>query len=112
MLYNIDDVSKLKRSKIRGLYSEYVNPGLASMMGLLDFDKNFVRAEGCYVWDDEDKKYIDFLGAYGALNLGHNPPEVFEALAKVKQRPNLLQASLSTFAAVLAHNLAQIALKG
>lgn len=112
MLYNIDDVSKLKRSKIRGLYSEYVNPGLASMMGLLDFDKNFVRAEGCYVWDDEDKKYIDFLGAYGALNLGHNPPEVFEALAKVKQRPNLLQASLSTFAAVLAHNLAQISPKG
>jgi putrescine aminotransferase len=112
MLYNIDDVSELKRSKIRGLYSEYVNPGLASMMGLLDFDKNFVRAEGCYVWDEEDKKYIDFLGAYGALNLGHNPPEVFEALEKVKQRPNLLQASLSTFAAVLAHNLAQIATKG
>jgi putrescine aminotransferase len=112
MLYNIDDVIDLKRSKIRGLYSEYVNPGLASMMSLLNFDKNFIKAQGCYVWDEEDNKYIDFLGAYGALNLGHNPHEVFQAIEKVKHRPNLLQASLSTFAAVLAHNLVQIAPKG
>lgn len=112
MLYKVDNVMELNRSEIRGLYSEYVNPGLASMMGLLNFDKNFVKAEGCYVWDEEGRKYIDFLGAYGALNLGHNPPEVFKALEKVSKRPNLLQASLSTFAAALAHNLAQIAPKG
>ncbi len=108
MLYKLEDVDKLSRSDIRKLYSEYVNPGLASMMGLLNFDKYFVKAEGCHVWDSDGKKYVDFLGAYGALNLGHNPPEILEALEKVKERPNLLQASLSTYAAVLGHNLARI----
>ena len=49
------------------------------------------------------------MGGYGALNLGHNPPEVLEALEKVKNLPNILQASLGVTAAVLAHNLAQIA---
>jgi len=112
LLYTIDDVEKLSRNEIRKLYSDYVNSGLASMLGLLNFDKNFVKAEGCYVWDSDGKKYIDYLGAYGALALGHNPPEIQEALSKVKHKPNLLQASLSTYAAVLGHNLAQIAPKG
>jgi putrescine aminotransferase len=112
MLYQINDVEKLSRSEIRKLYSEYVNPGLASMLSLLNFDKNFVRAEGCYVWDSDGNKYIDFLGAYGALNLGHNPPEIREALSKVSSRPNLLQASLSTYAAVLGHNLSEVAPSG
>lgn len=108
MLYRIEDVEKLSRNEIRKLYSNYVNPGLASMLGLLNFDKNFTRAEGCYVWDSDGNKYIDFLGAYGALNLGHNPPEVREAMSQVGSKPNLLQASLSTYAAVLGHNLAEI----
>lgn len=112
MLYKIEDVEKLSRNDIRKLYSEYVNPGLASMLSLINFDKNFVKAEGCYVYDSDGNKYIDFLGAYGALNLGHNPAEIYEALEKVKERPNLLQASLSTFAAVLGHNLAQVVPKG
>ncbi|MCR4430043.1 MAG: aspartate aminotransferase family protein [Tepidanaerobacteraceae bacterium] len=112
MIYQLDDVEKLSRSEIRKLYSEYVNPGLAYMLSLLNFDKNFVKAEGCYVWDSEGKKYIDFLGAYGALNLGHNPPEIIDALSRVSKRPNLLQASLSTYAAVLGHNLSQVAPSG
>ncbi|MDI3480885.1 MAG: putrescine aminotransferase [Tepidanaerobacteraceae bacterium] len=112
MLYHIDDVERLSRNEVRKLYSEYVNPGLASMLSLLNFDKNFVKAEGCYVWDSDGKKYIDFLGAYGALNLGHNPPEVLDAISRVSSRPNLLQASLSTYAAVLGHNLSQVAPAG
>jgi len=112
LLYRIEDVDKLSRTEIRKLYAEYVNSGLANMLGLLNFDKNYVKAEGCYVWDSDGKKYIDYLGAYGALALGHNPPEVLEALSKVNHKPNLLQASLSTYAAILGHNLAQVAPKG
>jgi putrescine aminotransferase len=44
------------------------------MLGLLDFDKQFVKAEGVCVWDSKGNKYLDFLGAYGALNTGHNIP--------------------------------------
>jgi putrescine aminotransferase len=108
-LFTIDDVENLSRADIKKIYSEHVNPGLASMMGLLNFDRVYVKAEGCYVWDAEGQKYLDFLGAYGALNLGHNPPEVLEAIKKVSQKPNLLQATINPYAAALAHNLSKVA---
>ncbi len=37
------------------------------------------RAEGCWVWDVEGKKYLDFLAAYSAVNQGHCHPEILNA---------------------------------
>lgn len=107
-LFSIDDVLGFSQHDVRGLVKDYMNPGLAQMMGLLNFDKRFVKAAGMQVWDDEGHAYLDFLGAYGALNLGHNPPVVLDALTKVQEMPNLLQASLNGMTAALAHNLAQV----
>jgi len=106
--FSVDEALNLSRGKVRENYREFINPGLAQMLSLLDFDKRFVRAEGVKVWDDQGEEYLDFLGAYGALNLGHNPREVWEALEKAKRAPNLIQASLNPAAAALAHNLAQV----
>lgn len=108
-MYTLDEALQLERAAINKLYREHVNPGLATVLGLLDFDKRFVRAQGAYLWDAEGNRYLDFLGAYGALNLGHNPPPVLAALEKVKERPNLVQASLNPLAAALAHNLSAVA---
>ncbi|MFZ5753813.1 MAG: aspartate aminotransferase family protein [Bacillota bacterium] len=104
----LDGALAMDKREVRETYRRYVNPGLVDVMGFLDFDKQFVRAEGVTVWDKEGKAYLDFLGGYGALNLGHNPPEVQEAVKAVMSRPNLLQASLNPLAAALAHNLAQV----
>ena len=38
------------------------------------------RGEGCYVWDVEGKRYMDFLAAYSAVNQGHNHPRIVAAL--------------------------------
>ena len=38
------------------------------------------RAEGCWVWDTEGKKYLDFLAAYSAVNQGHCHPKILAAL--------------------------------
>jgi putrescine aminotransferase len=94
--------------QIQELHKEYLNPGLVTTMGLINFDKVYKNAHGSIIEDIEGKEYIDFLGGYGALNLGHNPPGVLEAVAKVKHLPNILQASLGVMPAVLAKNLAQI----
>lgn len=37
------------------------------------------RGEGCWVWDVEGKKYLDFLAAYSAVNQGHCHPEIVNA---------------------------------
>lgn len=42
--------------------------------------KFLTRAQGPYVWDESGKKYIDFVGALGAIILGHNHPKVTEGV--------------------------------
>lgn len=105
---SLDSAVKQDREQVAENHKSYLNASLATMLGLLDFDKQFVKAEGVCVWDSKGNKYLDFLGAYGALNTGHNHPRILEALNRVKEMPNLLQASLGTMAGALAKNLALI----
>ena len=44
--------------------------------------RTFVRGEGSYVWDDEGKRYLDFLCALATIGLGHSHPVVADAVAK------------------------------
>ena len=37
------------------------------------------RAEGCWVYDVEGKKYLDCLAAYSAVNQGHCHPAIMKA---------------------------------
>lgn len=38
------------------------------------------KAEGCWVYDPEGKKYLDCLSAYSSQNTGHRHPEIIKAL--------------------------------
>ncbi|KAA2213547.1 4-aminobutyrate--2-oxoglutarate transaminase [Teichococcus oryzae] len=38
------------------------------------------RAQGAEVWDIEGRRYLDFVGGIGVLNLGHNHPRVVAAV--------------------------------
>lgn len=107
-LLSVDDALRFTRKELKETYKNFVNPSWAALYALLDMDVNFVKAEGCRVWDEDGNEYLDFIGGFGSLNLGHNHPAVLEALHKVESAPVMLQASLAKFAAVLAHNLAQI----
>ncbi len=40
------------------------------------------RAEGAYFWDANDKRYIDYIGSWGPMILGHGHPAVVEAVQK------------------------------
>ncbi|MFQ5787391.1 MAG: aminotransferase class III-fold pyridoxal phosphate-dependent enzyme, partial [Thermodesulfobacteriota bacterium] len=40
------------------------------------------RGEGCYVWDVDNNKYIDYTGALGAIILGYNNAEVNRAITE------------------------------
>ena len=34
------------------------------------------RAQGAYLWDANDQRYIDYIGSWGPMILGHGHPEV------------------------------------
>ncbi|MFC7396511.1 4-aminobutyrate--2-oxoglutarate transaminase [Chelatococcus sp. GCM10030263] len=40
------------------------------------------RAEGAYLWDVEGRRYFDFVGGIGVLNVGHNHPRVVAAVTE------------------------------
>lgn len=40
------------------------------------------RAEGAYIWDADGQRYIDYIGSWGPMILGHGHPEVLEAVQK------------------------------
>lgn len=40
------------------------------------------RAEGAYMWDAEGTKYIDYIGSWGPMILGHGHPAVLDAVLK------------------------------
>ena len=42
----------------------------------------FVRGEGCWLWDREDTRYLDFLSGIAVVSLGHAHPKVAEAVAE------------------------------
>lgn len=107
-LLDLDQAMRLNSEKVRKYHKDYLNATFATMLGLLKIDKIFVRAKGINVWDDEGKEYLDFLGGFGSLNIGHNHPAVLDALEKVRHMPNLIQSSLGMLASALAHNLAKI----
>lgn len=40
------------------------------------------RAEGAYLWDADERRYIDYVGSWGPMILGHGHPAVVEAVQR------------------------------
>jgi len=39
------------------------------------------KANGAYIWDEDNNRYIDFCNGYGALLLGHRRKEIIQAVS-------------------------------
>ncbi len=93
-------------------YNEFVNPYLARLMNFAGFGVE-VRAEGCYMFDQDGKQYLDCLGGYGVFSLGHRHPVVVDA---VKRQLDIMPLSGKTFfsenQALLAEKLAHVSPDG
>jgi len=43
------------------------------------------RAEGAYIYDADDNAYIDYVGSWGPMILGHNHPAILDAVINTAQ---------------------------
>ena len=55
------------------------------------------RAVGSEVWDPEGKRYLDFVAGIGALNLGHQHPDVTAAVREQLERYTHVSAQVVTY---------------
>jgi predicted acetylornithine/succinylornithine family transaminase len=73
----------------------------------------FVRGEGCRLWDDDGHEYLDFLAGISVLNVGHCHPRVVEAVrdqaARLTHVTNLYYTEPATR---LSQALSESSLKG
>ena len=44
------------------------------------------RADGPYIYDADGRKYIDYVCSWGPMLLGHNRPEIREAVSEAAAR--------------------------
>ena len=93
-------------------YANHVNPYLGRLMAFAGFGVE-TRAEGCYIYDQDGRAYLDCLGGYGVFSLGHRHPKVIEAVKRqLDSMPLSGKAFFSKAQADLATKLAEISPDG
>ena len=56
------------------------------------YPTTFVKAKGCYLYDENGNKYLDFLAGAGALNYGHNNDEISSRITLISPLTNVREA--------------------
>src|SRR5689334_10926998 len=88
--------------------SSHINPYLSRLMAFAGFGVE-MKGEGCYIYDQDGKSYLDCLGGYGTFSLGHRHPKVVEAVKRQLDQIALGgKAFFSKPAADLAAKLSEI----
>lgn len=71
---------------IMDAYARHMNAGMAKVLAFMGMDATAVRAEGSFIWDSRGRRFIDFLGGYGAFNFGHSHPRIIAAVREQLDR--------------------------
>jgi len=89
------------------LHERFMNPQLARTLRTLGFDRNYVRAEGSYLYDDAGQQYLDFLSGFGVYALGRSHPAIKAALHQALDLdlPNMIQMDCALLPGLLAEQL-------
>ncbi len=89
------------------LHERHLNRTLVAAQRVIGFDKVYARAEGAYLYDMDNARYLDFLSGYSVFNLGRNHPTIQKAIRDVLDLdlPNMVQMDCSLLSGLLAEAL-------
>lgn len=107
MSFDLAALLRRYRGQARELHREHVNPKWMDALGLIGFDKEYVRALGCALWDSEGNRYLDMIGGYATCNIGRNHPVLCKAIADfvTSQSASMVCFDAPLLAGVLARQL-------
>jgi len=74
------DVKKLSAISLEDKYGAHNYQSLPVVLS---------KGQGVFVWDEDGKRYYDFLSSYSALNQGHCHPKIVNALIEQSQQLTL-----------------------
>lgn len=107
MTLNIESLLSETRGQNYDLHNEHINPAFTKVLRTIGFDRNYVRAEGQYLWDDKDNRYLDMLAGYGVFNIGRNNATIKKTLIDFLNcdYPSLVQLDAPLLSGLLAKEL-------
>ncbi len=74
--------SKALQERAEGFFPGGVNSPVRAFRAVGGEPPFVERAEGAYVWDADGNRYIDYVGSWGPMILGHSFPPVVEAIER------------------------------
>jgi glutamate-1-semialdehyde 2,1-aminomutase len=90
------DKSRALQTRAEQLIPGGVNSPVRAFRSVGGTPPFLVRGLGAQVWDADGNRYIDYVGSWGPLILGHAPPEVIEAIAQAARNGTSFGASTPT----------------
>lgn len=92
-------------------YEAYVNPQWVTLLNLLGMNVEYERCLGSELFTKDGRRILDFLSGYCVHNVGHNHPDIIQALKDEMDRcgPAMLQSHVPEIAGDLARRLCELA---
>ena len=80
--------------------------GVMSLNRVMDPMRVFVRAKGAYMWDHEDRRYIDYHAAFAPYLLGHGDEDIDNAVVEtIRSGASLMGAGTTPWEGEIAELL-------
>ena len=105
MATNQQEFDRARRVLVGG-----VNSAVRAFRAVGGTPRFIARAEGAYMWDVEGTRYVDYLGSWGPMIVGHSHPRVLERVREAAVRglsygaPNVMETELAErICALFAH---------
>jgi ornithine--oxo-acid transaminase len=107
MSFSIADLFSQHFESKFDLHEEYLNNQMVRVLRTISFDRNYKRAIGQYLYDQDDNEYLDLLSGFGVFAIGRNHPTVISALQETLtlELPNLVQMDVSLLSGLLAKEI-------
>src|SRR5205823_13207071 len=91
------------------LAARHLDSSLVDVLRILGFDRQYVSAQGSYLYDSAGRAHLDFHTGEGFASLGHNHPDVRDVLRATLAADLVdgVQLHYSALAGMLAEALSQ-----
>ncbi|PPC91647.1 MAG: aspartate aminotransferase family protein [Methylobacter sp.] len=107
MTFSIAELFSQHYTEKFSLHEEYLNNQMVRVLKTIGYDRNYKRAVGQYLYDENGTEYLDLLSGFGVFAIGRNHPSVVSALTETLslELPNLVQLDVSILSGLLAKEL-------
>ena len=108
------DIASLVKKRFHETYAlhrRYVNPQLVRVLEVIGYNRNYTKAGGSRLTDEQGREVLDFLAGFGVFNIGRNHPLVAQVLKDVIDMApaSMVQMDVGILSGLLAEALAGLA---